>query len=103
VGHAPVEPQVVLRTEALIKAGVFEKRPGAGADLGALRSRIEAKHLSASAGWFDQAEQQPNGGCLAGAVGTEKTEYGSGGNLDAEIVKGANERETGRVLQALPF
>ena len=75
VRHAPVEAQVVLRTEPLVKAGVFEQRPGAGADLGALRSRIEAQHLSASAGWFDQAEEQSNGGRLAGAVGAEKTEY----------------------------
>ena len=60
-----------------------------------LRARISApsfeyRRLGAAARWFDQAEQQTNGGGLAGTVGAEKTEDRTSGNLYVEIVESTN-------------
>jgi hypothetical protein len=55
-----------------------------------LPSSIEAKYFGLSAGRFYQAEQQPDGRRLAGAVGAKEAKHGSRWNLEREIVEGSN-------------
>src|SRR5262249_23775758 len=89
-GDASVKSEVILCAQPLIEAGMFQQRTGASANLGGLRTSIEAEYLGLPGTRFDKAQQQPDGRRLACAIGTKETKYGSRRNLKREIVKRAN-------------
>jgi len=93
---AGIELEIVFRGEALVKAGVFEQRSGAGPDLAGVRSSVEAENLGAAGGRLEKAQQHPNGGGLTGPVRAKETEDGAGFHLERESIDGAHGREVAR-------
>ena len=76
-----VEFQVVLGAHLLIETRVFQQRAGAISDFVGVGSSIEAQDLSLTGGWFEQTQQQMDGGGFAGAVGAQESEDDSGGHF----------------------
>ena len=93
---AGVEIQVVLGAQPFVEPWMLEQGAGVFADEMALGPHVVAQNGRAALGRIEQAEQEPDGRGLAGAVRAEKPEHDARRHLEVQAVNRAHRLEGAR-------
>src|SRR6476646_10294737 len=98
---APVQVEIIFGAHALVEAGKLQQSATAGANGLALGAGIKAQDPRLSRRWFQQAQQQMDGGGFARPVGPQKAKDDACRHLQREIIdRFDGAKDTGKVFCA---
>jgi hypothetical protein len=95
---AAVVLEVVLGAEALVDPALLEQGPRESPDLAGARGHVAAEDLGPAAARLEKAEEEADGGRLAGPVRAEEAEDDAGRDLEVEALEGRDRLEVAAQL-----